>query len=124
MSAPCSASGRTAPSKCTCRTAWLLPTNVYSVAANCWANRPTDRRQLFIRRSQTMMTGTDKLIELTEAIREAGPHINALVEQACGQECIAAWDTLETLRRAIEELQSEYLPGPDPLSYFECNPRG
>jgi hypothetical protein len=68
-------------------------------------------------------TTAEVVIEhLINEIKHAEPFTSDLSNVYCERKCIAAWDLLTSLRQAAEEL-AEKIVGPDPASYWDCEPR-
>jgi len=67
-------------------------------------------------------TAAEVVIEhLTNEIKAAKPFIDALTHAFCERKCIGAWDLLEDLRLAAENLAEEIIY--DSTSYWDCDPR-
>jgi len=67
-------------------------------------------------------TAAEVVIEhLIDEIKAIKPFIDNLTHAYCEHKCIAAWDLLENLRTAAENLAEEIIP--DPQSHWDCDPR-
>jgi len=68
-------------------------------------------------------TAAEVVIEhLIDEIKAIKPFIDNLTHAYCEHKCIAAWDLLENLRTAAENLAEEIV-GCDPTSHWDCDPR-
>jgi hypothetical protein len=67
-------------------------------------------------------TTAEVVIEhLIDEIKAVKPFIDNLTGAYCDRKCIAAWDLLENLRLAAENLAEEIIF--DPTSHWDCDPR-
>jgi len=67
-------------------------------------------------------TAAEVVIEhLIDEIRAVKPFLDDLTGAFCERKCIAAWDLLESLRAAAENLTEEIMH--DPQSHWDCDPR-
>jgi hypothetical protein len=68
-------------------------------------------------------TSAEIVIEhITDEIKAAKPFVDRLTNAFVDRRCIAAWDLLENLRLAAEQL-AEDIVGDDPQSHWDCEPR-